>query len=68
MTTAQPPVYLTAAETCERLRIGRETLRALIKSGQLTAHKVSDGRTSPYRISAVDLADYIRRQTLVAAS
>lgn len=61
-------MYLTAAEACERLGVSRETLRKLIKSGALKAHKVSDGRTSPYRISEEDAADYIDRQTVQVAS
>lgn len=61
-------MYLSAAEACERLRVSRETLRKLIKSGQLRAHKVGDGRTSPYRISEEEASAYIERQTEKAAS
>lgn len=61
-------MYLTAAEACERLRVSRETLRKLIASGDLKAHKVGQGRTSPYRISEEDADEYIERQTVRAAS
>lgn len=61
-------MYLSAAEACERLNVSRETLRILIKSGSLTAHKVGSGRTSPYRISEQAIAEYVQRQTVQAAS
>jgi excisionase family DNA binding protein len=59
-------VYLSAAEACERLRVSRETLRKLIKSGGLTAHKTSSGRTAPYRISEQAIEEYLKRQTIEA--
>ena len=59
-------MYLTAAEACERLRVSHETLRKLIKSGDLKAHKVGPGRTSPYRISEEDADAYIKQQTVQA--
>lgn len=61
-------MYLTAAEARERLRVSRETLRRLITTGELEAHKVANGRTSPYRISEEAISAYIRRQTVQAAS
>ena len=61
-------MYLSAAEACERLRVSRETLRKLIKSGDLKAHKVGTGRTSPYRISEEEAEAYIDRQTVKVAS
>lgn len=57
-------MYLSAAEARERLHVSRETLRKLIKSGDLKAHKVSGGRTSPYRISEEAVADYIEHRTV----
>lgn len=60
-------MYLTFAEACDRLRVSHETLRRLIKTGLLEAHKVGEGRTSPYRISEQAIEDYLRRQTAVAA-
>ncbi len=59
-------MYLSAAEACIRLRVSRETLRKLIKSGGLTAHKTSPGRTAPYRISEEAIDDYLERQTVEA--
>lgn len=60
-------MYLTFAEACERLRVSPETLRRVITSGLLEAHKVAEGRTSPYRISEQAIGDYIKRQTVIAA-
>ena len=60
-------MYLTFTETCTRLRVSHETLRRLIKSGVLEAHKTSPGRTAPYRISERAIADYLERQTAEAA-
>lgn len=59
-------MYLSAAETRARLRVSRETLSKLIRSGDLKASKIGTGRTSPYRISEADLADYMERQTVKA--
>lgn len=61
-------MYLTAVEVCERLRISRDTLHKLIKSGDLRAHKVGSGITSPYRIDEEDFDAYVERQTDKAAS
>jgi excisionase family DNA binding protein len=61
-------MYLTAAEACERLRVSRDTLHKMIKTGILKAHKAGKGVTSPYRISEEDIAAYIERQTARAAS
>ena len=61
------PVYLTSDEACKRLRLSRDTLHKLIKSGALRAHKTSSGRTAPYRISEDAIADYLTRQTAEAA-
>jgi excisionase family DNA binding protein len=61
-------MYLTFAETCERLRVSHETLRKLIKSELLQAHKIGTARTSPYRISEQAIDEYIKRQTVAAAS
>jgi excisionase family DNA binding protein len=61
-------MYLTFAETCERLRLSPEPVRRLIKSGKLRAHKAGDGVTSPYRISEEAIDEYVRNQTAKAAS
>jgi excisionase family DNA binding protein len=60
-------MYLTFAEACERLRLSHETVRRLIKSGLLEAHKSGTARNSHYRISEQAIADYIQRQTAQAA-
>ena len=54
---------LTATQACERLGVSRETLRKLIKSGDLRAMKVGPGAHAHWRISEDALADYIRRRT-----
>lgn len=61
-------MYLSRAEACERLNVSRETLRQLIKTGALKAHKIGNGRNSPYRISEDAIREYVERQTAKAAS
>lgn len=61
-------MYLTAAEARERLGVSRETLRKLIKSRALTAHKITDGLTSPYRISEEAVEAYLDAQRAKVAS
>ena len=61
-------MYLSAAETRARLRVSRETLSKLIKSGDLKASKIGPFRNSPYRISEADLAEYMDRQAVRAPS
>lgn len=54
---------LTATQACERLAVSRDTLRKLIKSGDLRAMKVGPGANAHWRISEEAIADYIRRRT-----
>lgn len=61
-------MYLSAAETRERLRVSRDTLSKLIKSGDLKASKIGSFRNSPYRISEEDLAEYLERQAVSASA
>jgi excisionase family DNA binding protein len=61
-------MYLSAAEACERLRLSRDTLHKLIRTGALAAHKTSSGKTAPYRISEEAIAEYLRRHTAEATS
>ena len=55
-------MYLSATEVCDRLRVSRDTLTKLIKSGDLKASKVGSHRNSPYRIDVADVDDYMERQ------
>lgn len=55
---------LTATQVRQRLGIGRDKLRELIQSGQLTAIRLGDSPNAEYRISEEALADFIRRQTV----
>jgi excisionase family DNA binding protein len=57
---------LTAAQAMELLQIrSPKTLRKIIKSGELKASKVGEGKWGgSYRIDEKDLADYIERQTV----
>ena len=57
-------MVLTFKEACEHLRISHETLRKLIKDGEIKAVKAGGGRTSPYRISIESLNEYIERNTI----
>ena len=60
---------LTSAEVCEQLRISDRTLRRMIADGEIAAIKVGGGRWGgTYRIAENELAEYIRRQTVEAAS
>lgn len=61
-------MYLSAAEARERLGVSRETFRKLIKNGLITAHKISDGTTSPYQISEDELDAYVERQRAKAVA
>ncbi len=61
-------MYLSAAEARERIGVSRETLRKLIKTGSLKAHKSGTARNSHYRISERAVADYIEQHTVRAAS
>jgi excisionase family DNA binding protein len=58
-------MYLSSREARERMGVSRETLRKLIKTGELKASKVGDGRTSPLRIHEDDIRDYMDRHAVV---
>jgi len=53
---------LTLKEAADRLRIDPESVRLLIKAGEIRAIKAGPGLTSPWRISERALADYLRKQ------
>lgn len=59
---------LTAKEVREQLGIGRDKLRELIQTGQLTAIRIGPEPNAPYRISEEALADFIERQTVKPAA
>jgi len=56
--------YLTGQETMSRLKISRETLRKLIRSGELTAFKIGDGKTSDLRVTEESILAFIIRHTV----
>jgi excisionase family DNA binding protein len=58
-------MYLSSRETQKRMGISRETLRKLIRSGELKAHKVGTGRTSPIKVSEASIEDYMERHVVV---
>lgn len=61
--------YLTSAEAQASLRLSRDMVERLIKTGELEAFKAgTGGRTSPYRISEKSVQAYIRRKTVQAAT
>ncbi|MFI1913463.1 helix-turn-helix domain-containing protein [Nocardia sp. NPDC020380] len=53
--TIEVPKVLTVAEVADILRVHRQTVNALINSGDLPAFKA--GRV--YRVNAPDLAEYM---------
>jgi excisionase family DNA binding protein len=56
-------MFLTFTEAREQLRVSRETLRKLIKTGEIAAHKNGEGgRTSHYRIDPASVSAYIKRR------
>ena len=57
-------MFLTFKEACEHLRISHETLRKLIKDGEISALKAGAARNSHYRISIDSLNEYIERNTI----
>jgi excisionase family DNA binding protein len=58
-------MFLTFSEACEHLRVSPETLRGLIKRGEIEAHKSgTGGRTSAYRISIESVNAWIERNTI----
>ena len=61
-------MYLSATEVCDRLRVSRDTLTKLIKSGDLKASKVGPHFNSHYRIKEEDLDAYLDKQAAEAAS
>lgn len=61
-------MFLTFKEACDHLRISHETLRKLIKDGEIEAHKIGTGRTSHYRISIDAVNAYIERNTIKPVS
>lgn len=56
-------MYLSTAETCERLRLSRWTVRKLVRSGELQAIK-GPARNAPLRISERSVHDYEVRRTI----
>ena len=61
-------MYLSATEVCDRLRVSRDTLTKLIKSGDLKASKIGPHHNSHYRIKESDVDAYLDRQAEAAAS
>lgn len=61
-------MFLTFKEACDHLRISHETLRKLIKDGEIEAHKNGTGITSHYRISIDSVNAYIARHTIKPVS
>jgi excisionase family DNA binding protein len=57
-------MFLTFAEACDHIRVSPETLRKLLKSGEIKAHKNgTGGRTSHYRIDRASLDAYIEQRS-----
>jgi excisionase family DNA binding protein len=58
---------LSAAEAAERLGVEPETVRRLVRSGELEAHKTGAARNSHLRISEQAIVDYLERHKVVPA-
>lgn len=56
--------YLTGQETMARLKISRETLRKLIRKGELQAFKIGDGKTSDLRVTEASILAFVKRHTV----
>lgn len=61
-------MFLSSKEARTRLGVSRDTIEKLIKSGDLKAIKIGNGRTGHYRISEDELQDYIERQAVKVAT
>lgn len=61
-------MYLSRAQAQERIGVSRDTLRKLVKSGALKAHKLGDARNSPLRFSPEDIDAYMERCAVKADS
>jgi excisionase family DNA binding protein len=60
-------MYLSTAETCERLRLSRWTVSKLVRSGELEAVK-GPARNSPLRITKASIDAYVERYTVVPST
>lgn len=58
---------LTSAQVRADLRIGRDKLAELIKTGELEAVKLGTAPNAPYRVSEESLAAYKERHRVVPA-
>ena len=58
---------LSSQETMARLKISRETLRKLIRTGELTAFKIGEGTTSHLRVTEESILAFIARHTVHAS-
>lgn len=56
---------LTSRQVREQLGIGRDKLRELVNSGELTAIRTGSARNAQYRFSEAALAEFIKRNTVV---
>jgi Helix-turn-helix domain len=62
--TEAPGPYLTRRETEKWLNMSAETVRRLIRQGELTAFKNGTGKTSPLRITLASIEAFIERHTV----
>lgn len=61
-------MYLTTPQACERLGISRETLRKLIKSGEIEATRTKPGRYGHLRIKSESIDALLERNVVAPES
>ncbi len=58
---------LTKQDVCARLGIGEKGLRALVRSGRLTAYKIGNGRTAPVKYRELDVRLFLESARVMPA-
>ncbi|MFI7125923.1 helix-turn-helix domain-containing protein [Nonomuraea sp. NPDC050153] len=60
-------MYLSTAQTCGRLNIGRDTLRKRIRNGELVAIK-GEARNSHVKVSLASIEAYEERRRIAGSA
>lgn len=53
--------YLTVSEAAQTLKVHEHTVRRLITTGELRAHRIGDPKRGTLRIAERDLNEYLAR-------
>ena len=59
---------LTGPQACERLGVSRDTLRKLIRDGELRAMKIGPAKQAHWKIPEDAIDEYIRRRVAETAA